>query len=555
MYTNFNPTPSESSFTPIKKPPKSDPISTSSLRRPASSVADEEIHNVSSGEISLDAHNRNLKRNRTTYGGDDVRRSKRQLSQPATPSDSPFQTLRVTKSSNISNRKSHIKAEDTSSCDDASQAQSTGPRPPGLTTIEQLTPYPAKESHESRRQLNQDNEAEYVDGFNVEADPHFSNDELVPATPFTTCTMDFIREPLFSIPFEQSANFADTFNSSDPIFQRAIDRTDEYVTTPVSRNVDATCDSENEYPLDDDLVDEDMTSLLDLAPDNVQETHVPPSSVTISWDHDSRSAAEYDPTLQYSSPLSPSEALKRSQAVGATEKLGVGQDDLLDEDVDWNTVYALVDKIPKVPVSNISSQNTRHPFPTDQTPCAENTIEQGSLIEDTIPSKPFSRPSFPGKVRDRSIVPGLSSDAMLRTCFRIGEMINQAVHCLKHEQAVVFEFFARVTYSSRESLAKKQHFQFVDLFTDQQPYPGGTLANWRAGGQIDRQSMTFLDKSTKRKVCRCLCKPKRDRKTEIGFTLIVLAIREADWPQIEWAKKVVCGESDEQRGFAVDAKI
>ncbi|KAI4871107.1 hypothetical protein F4820DRAFT_401485 [Hypoxylon rubiginosum] len=533
-----NPTPPESSFKPIDddEPSKLDP----SLLVP--SAADEEKPSVLSGETSLNAQRQNLKRNRTAYKEDDVHPSKRQVYLPATPSDSPFQTLRVTKSGIINNRIPNFKTEDTSSCDDASRAQSTSIRPLGPTTMEQLTPYPTREFRESRYQLNQNVKVEPMNGFDVETNsPSTYNQFLLPTpTASTTRVIGFTQDPspsnLFGIPFEQSSDFADML---------------------VSRDADAINSPEDEYPLDDDLVDEDMTLLLGMALDNIQETHIPPSSVTKAWDHDSRSAAEYDPTLQHSSPPSSSEALKGSQAVGAIAKLGVGQDDLLDEDnddVDWNTVYDLVDKIPKV-VSTNGSRNTQESFPADRTPRAENTIHRGPLIEDIIPSKPFSRPSFPEKVRDRPVVTGLSSNAMLRTCFRMGEMINQAVRCLTHGQEVVFELFARVTYSSRESLAKTQHFQFVDLFKDQQPYPGGTLTNWRAGGQLDRQSMAFLDKGKKRKVCRCLCKPRRDSKTEVGFTLIILAIREADWTQVEWAKKVVCGDSksDEQHGHTVDA--
>ncbi|KAI6088673.1 hypothetical protein F4821DRAFT_87047 [Hypoxylon rubiginosum] len=508
----INFTPPGSSFTPINGRASLKPDQTISS-------GDEQKPDVFSEVISLDDRSQNPKRGRTVYEEEDVRQSKRQVYLPATPSFSPFQTLRVTKSSSVSSQIPYSKIEDVPNSDDGFRPRSTGPHPPGRTTMEQLTPYPTRELHESRPELTLDINVESVNGIHAEAIP--SSAQPPNWTPYTLPSSDDQR-----IRGDADRRYAD-------------------MAMLVSQDAKATSDPNDEYPLGDDIMDEDMTSLLGSALDHVQETQVPPSSVTQGWDHDSRSAAEYDSTLQYSSPSNS----------GAIAKLEVGQDDLLDDDVDWNMVHALVDQIPKG-VSTVGSQITPRPSPIDHIPCTKTPIQQNSSTEEDIPLKPFSRPSFPEKVRDRSVVPGLSSDAILRTCFRIGEMINQAVRCMTHQQEVVFELFARVTYSSRESLTRRQHFQFVDLFKDQQPYPGGTLTNWRAGSQIDRQSETFLDKGARRKLCRCLCKPKRDRTTEVGFTLIVLSIREADWTQVEWAKKVVCGDSDEQHdGPAVGVNI
>ncbi|GJD02180.1 hypothetical protein ColKHC_11005 [Colletotrichum higginsianum] len=64
---------------------------------------------------------------------------------------------------------------------------------------------------------------------------------------------------------------------------------------------------------------------------------------------------------------------------------------------------------------------------------------------------------------------------MMRICFRIGEMLNAFTKCARERQDVVLELFARVNYSSRELSARVQHFQLRDLFTDRQPFLGGTL--------------------------------------------------------------------------------
>ncbi|KAI0169022.1 hypothetical protein GGR52DRAFT_553357 [Hypoxylon sp. FL1284] len=542
---SINPTPPASSFTPIhgRKPSSPEPSRVPS-RRHLTRHGHLALHDASGEnchhplrEASL-ARNPNLKRSREVHEEDNVRQSRRQTYLPTTPSDTLFQTLRVTKSSSIHDSTiSRSNTGDTSSCNDTFQVQRTSPSPLGWTTMEQLIPYPSRSSYESGYQLDQDTKVEAAGGPDTDTNLPSADCRL----PRTTVPVS-----LTSLLFKQSVEPANLPPADLPIARGNAGRSDDGLTLSTSQGVDAASDPEDEYPLDDDLRDEDMSVLLDSASHNIQETCIPPSSITQAWDHDSRSAAEYDPTLQYSSPSGSSHASKQSQAVGMAKRLGANQNDLLDDDVDWNTVFALMDKIPKV-VSATGSQDTQPSHSGDQVPCAKTPAQQNSFPESTIPMKPFCRPSFPDKVCDRPVAPGISSNAILRTCFRVGEMVREAVRCLTQQQEVVFELFARVTYSSRESLARRQHFQFVDLFKDQQPYPGGTLTNWRAGSQLDRQSTAFLDRGTGRKVCRCLCKPKRERRAETGFTLVILAILEADWSQIEWAKKVVCGDSDEQQ--------
>ncbi|KAI0120496.1 hypothetical protein F4776DRAFT_632811 [Hypoxylon sp. NC0597] len=518
--------------------------------------ADMEAQPVPLENSRLDVESQGLKRSQITYDEDsNAKRPKYQWSLPATPSSSPFQTLRVTKSRNISSRNSLSKIEEVTPGDhDVLKDEIAGSqRPLGRTPMGQLTPHPTSRGQKYEDEPNHSPVVESANGLYEISSPFFADDiSSVPITfPDTPVTIDSRNKSHANLAATTVAELPTnskylTVSNNGKLCQNASDA-DELAKEPVeSINLSSSVNInlEDEYPLDDDLMEEDIACLLDTAMNNVRETHIPPSSVTLAWDHDSRSAAEYDPTLQYSSPLSLGKT-GVSQSVSVPEKLNDRQDDLLDEEVDWNAIYAMVSIAPKNP-SSTGHQGMVRPSLGDGIAYIEKPIAHNpSIRDDTTPLKPFVRPPFPAKVRDRSIIPGVSSDTMLRTCFRIGEMINQAAHCLNHRQEVVFELFARVTYSSRESLQRRQHFQFIDLFKDQRPYPAGILSDWRVGSQLDRQSSTFLGTSSEPRMCRCVCRPMRDPKITIGFNLMVLAIREIDWMQIRWTKKIVCGGSDD----------
>ncbi|KAI2621979.1 hypothetical protein GGS26DRAFT_594352 [Hypomontagnella submonticulosa] len=463
---------------------------------------------------------------------DDVKRFTHELSLPATLSSGPFRTLRITKPSTARDRWSLQKSEkDELNLSDGISSQGARPRHPrGQTTMEQLTPYPTGRLQES--------------GLNEMSCPlPAGGHQPTPATSAYGPWSTSYDEPGGAIVVaQQPTNRAYTPGPNYVEFRRA----DEFASigTVPHRLRDDSGTSNDEYPLDDDLMEEDIASLLNIGPDKVQETHIPPSSVTQAWDHDSRSAAEYDRTLQYSSPSPSSGQPRVSQPVGEARHVGDSQDELLDDDVDWNAVYAMVSVLPRAS-SAAGPQDMVRPSAEDQTFHAEKTAKHDPRIKDAMFLKPFVRSSFPERVPDRCTVPGLSSNTVLRTCFRIGEMVNQAARCLNHQQEVVFELFARVTYSNRESLERRQHFQFIDLFKDQRPYPTGILANWRVGSLIDRQSSAFVGISTGPQMCRCMCKPRREPKAPIGLSLVVLAIKEVDWTQVRLAKKIACGGSDD----------
>ncbi|KAI0816198.1 hypothetical protein GGR55DRAFT_625883 [Xylaria sp. FL0064] len=310
-----------------------------------------------------------------------------------------------------------------------------------------------------------------------------------------------------------------------------------------TRNAGAGDDSSDAYPLEEDIADKDMIQLFTLPLMSVNENHIPPSSVQ-GWDHESQSAAEYDPTLKWSPPDPPyaDSSATAVENLPATQKTRASED-LLDEDVDWNAVLAnanalqessSVNSCPESGVSECMNLNLS----------SKTFVNAGRYSGEAGPLTVFPRPPFPGKVRDRPSVPGVSSDTLLRISFRIGAMISQTAWCFNHQQDVVFELYARVTYSSRETLSRKQHFQFVDLFKDQQPYPAATLTNWRINSQLDTDSAAFLDTHGGPRLCWCMCKPMKDSKAALGWTYTILKIKEIDWEQIRWAKAIICGDSE-----------
>ncbi|KAI1260145.1 hypothetical protein F5Y18DRAFT_406402 [Xylariaceae sp. FL1019] len=312
---------------------------------------------------------------------------------------------------------------------------------------------------------------------------------------------------------------------------------------------DGSPQSDDEYPLGCDIEEEDMINLLAVPQGAVYETHAPPSSVQQDWDHESRSDVQFDPNLQYSSPLPSSETSNEGQApstIATGQCLATNDESLLDEEVDWHAVYDVADSIEKRSSSSIYSQPGKRALMAGRTATSRSNpmIVDSTVSADTgMPLSSFVRPPFPDRVRDRPFVPGASATTLLRTCFRIGVMISQTAWSHNHRQDVVFELYARVTYSNRETMSRKQHFQLVDLFKDQQPYPAATLANWKSGTQLEHDSAVFLDTHTGPRLCWCICKPLRDTNAAIGWTYTVLRIKETTWEQIEWAKRVVGDQS------------
>jgi hypothetical protein len=154
-------------------------------------------------------------------------------------------------------------------------------------------------------------------------------------------------------------------------------------------------------------------------------------------------------------------------------------------------------------------------------------------IDCAMARKPIVRPSFPLAVRDRSPIIGLSSNMLLRTCFRIGEAINQAHQSSKSGKPIIIELYARIFDSTREDT--KQYFTFCDLFHGKAPYVKAVYegAIWRAVELFDYDSKRLLQQG---RICRCMGTMKRDGKEWI---MIVANIWEATWDDIKWVEGIV----------------
>ncbi|KAI4943137.1 hypothetical protein J4E91_009577 [Alternaria rosae] len=147
--------------------------------------------------------------------------------------------------------------------------------------------------------------------------------------------------------------------------------------------------------------------------------------------------------------------------------------------------------------------------------------------------KPFVRPPFPKAVRDGSSIIGLSSDLLLRTCFRIGEVINQSCQASKSGKHIMVEMYARVLASERTGT--EQQFTFCDLFHAKPPYIKAVYnaAIWKSVQLFEYDSRRLLQQG---RICRCIGTMKREDKEWI---MIVLNIWEATWEDIEWVQGIV----------------
>lgn len=150
--------------------------------------------------------------------------------------------------------------------------------------------------------------------------------------------------------------------------------------------------------------------------------------------------------------------------------------------------------------------------------------------------RPITRPPFPGRVRDKSPVIGLSASTVLRTCFRVGEAINVGCQAVRAGHNVVIELYARVTSCWREPTGVRQHFVFADLFHNRPPYINGVYELWKGVELWNYDSQRFLDPSDS-KMCRCIGKMRRE---DHRWRLTVLSVWEATWEDIGYVKGIIC---------------
>lgn len=165
------------------------------------------------------------------------------------------------------------------------------------------------------------------------------------------------------------------------------------------------------------------------------------------------------------------------------------------------------------------------------------SVAHNNLYENE-PLGPFVRRDFPLLARDRCPIIGVSTQCFLRVCFRVGEMFRESARCNARNQDAVIELFARVAVSSRETHTTKQHFQFADLWSDKPPFPTGVLMNYKTTSLVESESRVFVG-GKEGKMARCLGRFRRDKKSATGWVLNVINIRETEWEEIRWTKRIV----------------
>ncbi|KAK2006340.1 hypothetical protein LZ32DRAFT_102199 [Colletotrichum eremochloae] len=311
-------------------------------------------------------------------------------------------------------------------------------------------------------------------------------------------------------PSESDATIAKPFPHLD------VENTKQAVQDGETTMEDSTLD---EYSIGDS--DEEDLAML-LASADASPSKLCPSTLAQSIHQGPRSTGSFG-----SKPHSSSSNASHDE----TSRIDFLEPDFLDEDIDWDIVTACAmnataNPKAKVPVDHVSMQETSAPSS----------------------ATPIIRPPFPPKVRDRSVVVGLSSTTMMRTCFRIGELLNAHTKCTREKQDVVLELFARVRHSSRESTARVQHFQLRDLFTDKQPYLSGVFRDWKLNSSLDHHSKSFLGPSGENKLCRCVCKLSDTKTATIGRSAMILSIRETAWDKIFWALRIVARDAPSDSG-------
>lgn len=322
------------------------------------------------------------------------------------------------------------------------------------------------------------------------------------------------------------------------------------VTHPASSPV--LVDEEDDYPMDADL-EEEMFRLAETSQvRGVVETFEPPPSLTLPRDGDDTDREVYDNTLQFSSPTSRGSGSGKLPRVQSTDLSSPSKPPATNEDADWRYIKSTTMESIKTPIP----QHTEILAPSlkekasEKSPSSIATVQTNLSkiwLDDSheyLPLTPFARPKFPPLVQDRCPVNGLSSQTILRVCFRIGEMLREGGRCNALGQDAIVELFARVNFSSREPGTTKQHFQFADLFHDRPPFAKGILANFKTTGLAESESKVFIE-SSETLMTRCLGRLKKDVKNG-SWLLHIINVRVTDWEEIRWTKRIVCGEREEK---------
>ncbi|KAA8566008.1 hypothetical protein EYC84_009809 [Monilinia fructicola] len=303
-------------------------------------------------------------------------------------------------------------------------------------------------------------------------------------------------------------------------------------------------DEDDEFPIDAELKEEMFRLAEASRSQDVVESFVPPSSVRLPSDGDDTDREVYDNTLQFSSPTSRESNTGDIARVQSTDVYSPSKPPSTNEEVDWGYITSSAMVSVQGPIRKppeIHSPPGKLVEPNQNT----SAIVRGWFDDshEYLPLVPFARPRFPSLVQDRCPVNGVSAQTILRVCFRIGEMLKEGGRCNALGQDAIIELYARVNFSSREPGTTKQHFQFSDLFHDRPPFAKGILSNFKTTGLAESESKVFIE-SNETLMARCLGRVKKDVKNG-AWLLHIINIRVTDWEEIRWAKRIVCGENEE----------
>ena len=147
-------------------------------------------------------------------------------------------------------------------------------------------------------------------------------------------------------------------------------------------------------------------------------------------------------------------------------------------------------------------------------------------------SKPIVRKPFPVQILDRSPIFGATNGTVLRTCFRIGEVLNVGCQAVRTSKNVLLELYARVIFSSREEKpVRRQHFLLKDLYHDNPPHVNGTFDLWDQSRLWDLDSEAFLVPRKEGITCRVIARMRRDGQK---WRLEIFSIWEASREDVEY---------------------
>lgn len=200
--------------------------------------------------------------------------------------------------------------------------------------------------------------------------------------------------------------------------------------------------------------------------------------------------------------------------------------------------------------------------PIDRNRLRDDLVDASHV--ETYPSspnlhRPFLRQAFPPPVRDRSNIQGLSSQTVLRTCFRIGEALKgfppspTPTKKITTPRTTVIELYAFVSASY---VSDNTHFfTFADLFfPTRPPYLKGKWAGGDPNNNIPCRQNYKKTKEDIGSMCRVIgtigpvCGDSSDKNPSSdnliapamkGMVMRVLGIWRADWNHVEYVKGIV----------------